>query len=258
MSSEADCVKSYDHLLAGAGGTQAEEADTRGHTGDSTSGSGVHHSEVSITGLSLVRTAYCRPLIGSLNMDSDWLNLWFLGWGCFRDWRSGPDVQSKCDDGKILKSMIIIFFVIIMMPSPQDRHSHSRDPRPSLKLKNDRNNEFVIMPGGIVTGHDTPSLLGHSFSKKTFYTPQYCYIWCSAGFSNKQYNRPPHHSLWPLILQITLRFLQWKLLCIRVGEDEARSFRSNLSPSLSLLYAEWGGERVQVMILHRAILPWSH
>ena len=128
------------------------------------------------------------------------------------------------------------------MPSPQDRHSHSRDPRPSLKLKNDRNNEFVIMPGGIVTGHDTPSLRGHSFSKKTFYTPQYCYIWCSAGFSNKQYNRPPHHSLWPLILQITLRFLQWKLLCIRVGEDEARSFRSNLSPSLSLLYAEWGGK----------------
>ena len=58
VSSEVDCVKSYDHLLAGpggSGGTQAEEADTRGHTGDSTSGSGVHHSEVSITGLSLVR-----------------------------------------------------------------------------------------------------------------------------------------------------------------------------------------------------------
>ena len=62
--------------------------------------------------------------------------------------------------------------------------------------------------------------------------------------------------LWPLILQITLRFLQWKLLCIRVGEDEARSFRSNLPPSLSLLYAEWGG-RVQVMIQTRAVLPWS-
>ena len=55
MTSEADCVKSYDHLLGpGAGGTQAEEADTRTHAGDSTSGSGVHHSEVSNMGLSWV------------------------------------------------------------------------------------------------------------------------------------------------------------------------------------------------------------
>ena len=54
MTSEADCVKSYDHLLGPGvtGGTQAEEADTRAHAGDSTSGSGVHHSEVSNIGLS--------------------------------------------------------------------------------------------------------------------------------------------------------------------------------------------------------------
>ena len=58
MTSEADCVKSYDHLLGPGvtGGTQAEEADTRGHAGDSTSGSGVHHSEVSNIGLLLVIT----------------------------------------------------------------------------------------------------------------------------------------------------------------------------------------------------------
>ena len=56
VTSEADCVKSYDHLLGPGvtGATQAEEADTRAHAGDSTSGSGVHHSEVSNIGLSWV------------------------------------------------------------------------------------------------------------------------------------------------------------------------------------------------------------
>lgn len=40
---EADCVKSYDQLLAGA--QSHEDTETQRHTGDSTSGSGVHHSE---------------------------------------------------------------------------------------------------------------------------------------------------------------------------------------------------------------------
>ena len=67
VTSEADCVKSYDHLLGpGAGGTQAEEADTRGHAGDSTSGSGVHHSEVSNMGLSWVNITSLSLVIEGL------------------------------------------------------------------------------------------------------------------------------------------------------------------------------------------------
>ena len=66
VTSEADCVKSYDHLLGpGAGGTQ-EEADTRTHAGDSTSGSGVHHSEVSNMGLLWVSNIGLSLVIKSL------------------------------------------------------------------------------------------------------------------------------------------------------------------------------------------------
>ena len=80
-------VKSYDHLLGGAGGLETET-----HT----SGSGVQQSEVSPDlPLSLAMTADCQHCAGG---------------GCVGDGRAGAHLQSQRHDGQVLS---VLFYSVL-------------------------------------------------------------------------------------------------------------------------------------------------
>ena len=149
-----------------------------------------------------------------------WLiNLRFVivGWGCIWDGCPGAHLQPERHDGEILMArppILTHFYCSVLVVN-------------SWKMT--KINEVVIMPGGIVTGHDTDSLQDIHFSYKYFIllnnSVTFDVVNLSWNSDNKKYNRL--NSFSSLILQILVWFPQWKLLCIRevvLAADDVRSF----------------------------------
>ena len=162
-----------------------------------------------------------------------------VGWGCVWDGCPGAHLQPERHDGEILMArppILTHFYCSVLVVN-------------SWKMT--KINEVVIMPGGIVTGHDTDSLQDIHFSYKYFIllnnSVTFDVVNLSWNSDNKKYNRLSSFS--SLILQILVWFPQWKLLCIRevvLAADDVRSFQKlSFSEFVSIVCRE---RRVQVMI----------